>query len=1132
MCQHPSPMKAHSAFSAAALALALPSVAWMQAQPAPAKPTADEPVALDAFHVSASSDVGYMATNTLAGTRLNTPLRDVGTAVSIVTKEFLTDVSANDSSTLLTYTVSTEIGGIEGNYAGGNFGVSRPDQNSARAEPERNQRVRGLASAELTRDYFLSDIPFDSYSTERVTINRGPNALLFGIGSPGGVINNSTIAPNFGENFYEAKLQLGQRGSHRETVDFNRVIIPKRVAIRGAALNEDTEFRQRPAWEKDRRVFGAIVAVLAENRRSPILGRTTLRANGEYGDIQGNPPNVLPPNDGLTSWWQLPSRDLERFTGTPVPAYFTDGTFTPRVTVDNRAVSLPGTVPASIAIPYFLHLGLIYSRPGDPNFGFANPAFSNVHGGLSRILYTPAANGRQQMNQMAARHVYSTANFPGFRIPAISDRRVFDYYNRLYTGDSNFSGRDFKAGTVTLEQSFWRDRIGLEATYDFQLYRSTRMFPWGAGEDSGTGNADVIIDVSQYASNDQPNPNLGRPYYRTIGMPESTDRVQRDSRRLTGFIQLNARDAFGEGRAAFWLGRHVLTGLLSDQIIKTNSRNYGLGWDSQQVDLTSLLTSTIEMYRRQVTPVVYVGPSLLNTARPEDVRLEQINVRLPRSGDTHTMFYYDASTRQVRNAEFSVRRYLNSGNVGRREIESGVASLQSYLLGEHIVGLVGMRHDHQTVYERVNYDNDPDPTTRDRLATGDFNPDAIRLQSRPSDEVRGDTLTWSVVGRFPEKILGRLPLNSDLRLFYNFSENFNPVGARRNVFNELLPAPVSETKEYGAIVELLGGKVSARFNLFETTGDNFSYTGLNGAVNQSINNVGDWLNRMLEAERQGYSLERAGVAQAGFTSYGQVYQSIINFVPQTTRAITNYRIETVNGIPRVVSNPIVGAVTTSGFVAKGWELDLTANPTAGLRVMFNVSKQETVQSNIGRDLQKIASETFANINASPLRDVPDSPVLGETSTYRTRYNGRVIVPLAAELAKEGTVSLEQRKWRVNSAVSYDFRGERLKGWGVGVGMRWQSAVATGYPTFVGSDGTPLPDLAHPFMSGDETNGDTWLSYKRKLFKGRVGWRIQLNVRNAIGSSKPIPVFTNPNGEIALVRVPPLTEWVLTNTFRF
>jgi hypothetical protein len=108
----------------------------------------------------------------------------------------------------------------------------------------------------------------------------------------------------------------------------------------------------------------------------------------------------------------------------------------------------------------------------------------------------------------------------------------------------------------------------------------------------------------------------------------------------------------------------------------------------------------------------------------------------------------------------------------------------------------------------------------------------------------------------------------------------------------------------------------------------------------------------------------------------------------------------------------------------------------------------------------------------------------------------------------------------------------LKGWGIGAGVRWQSEIATGYPSFVGPDGTPLPDLSRAFFSGDELNGDTWISYKRKIFKDRIGWKIQLNIRNAIGSSDPIPVFTNADGQVALVRVPPQTEWFITNTFRF
>ena len=211
-------MKPHPVSSLRAVAtIALAGAAHAQTAPSTAKPPAaqEDPVTLTAFTVTSDKDVGYTATNTLAGTRLNTPLRDVGTAVSVITKEFLTDVGANDSGTLLPYTVGTEVGGTDGNFAGGNMAGGRNDQGGARTEPERNQRVRGFAAAELTRDYFLSDIPFDSYNTERVTINRGPNALLFGIGSPGGVVNNSSLAPVMGSNFLETKIQFGQRRGHR-----------------------------------------------------------------------------------------------------------------------------------------------------------------------------------------------------------------------------------------------------------------------------------------------------------------------------------------------------------------------------------------------------------------------------------------------------------------------------------------------------------------------------------------------------------------------------------------------------------------------------------------------------------------------------------------------------------------------------------------------------------------------------------------------------------------------------------------------------------------------------------------------------------------------------------------------------
>ena len=49
---------------------------------------------LSPFTVEGGADAGYRATSTLAGTRIRTDLRDVGSAISVVTAEFLSDMGA------------------------------------------------------------------------------------------------------------------------------------------------------------------------------------------------------------------------------------------------------------------------------------------------------------------------------------------------------------------------------------------------------------------------------------------------------------------------------------------------------------------------------------------------------------------------------------------------------------------------------------------------------------------------------------------------------------------------------------------------------------------------------------------------------------------------------------------------------------------------------------------------------------------------------------------------------------------------------------------------------------------------------------------------------------------------------
>lgn len=80
-------------------------------RPPPAA-AAEETIVLSPFVVQGEVDTGYVATDSLAGTRLRTPLRDIATSVTVVTRDFLEDVNATNIGELLVYTTGTEVSGV------------------------------------------------------------------------------------------------------------------------------------------------------------------------------------------------------------------------------------------------------------------------------------------------------------------------------------------------------------------------------------------------------------------------------------------------------------------------------------------------------------------------------------------------------------------------------------------------------------------------------------------------------------------------------------------------------------------------------------------------------------------------------------------------------------------------------------------------------------------------------------------------------------------------------------------------------------------------------------------------------------------------------------------------------------
>jgi len=158
------------------------------AQTLPPPLAADQPdgtaVELSPFEVSASNDVGYFATNSLAGSRLNSALKDTPAIIDVFTKEFLADLGATDLKTAMDYANNSQedVGDTLRVINGGD---------TVGAGAAFQFRSRGLPGSRA-RNYFDTRLPIDLFVVERLDESRGPNSVLFGIVPAGGIVNSTT----------------------------------------------------------------------------------------------------------------------------------------------------------------------------------------------------------------------------------------------------------------------------------------------------------------------------------------------------------------------------------------------------------------------------------------------------------------------------------------------------------------------------------------------------------------------------------------------------------------------------------------------------------------------------------------------------------------------------------------------------------------------------------------------------------------------------------------------------------------------------------------------------------------------------------------------------------------------------
>jgi len=186
-------------------------------------PPSEETVTLDRLEVRSdrARDENYRADRTRTATKTDTPLQDVPQSITVVTQEQIQDQSMSSLGDVVRYV---------------------PGVSAHQGENNRDQIIfRGNSSS---ADFFVNgvrdDVQYyrDLYNLDRVEILRGPNALTFGRGGGGGVINRSTKEADFSP-LREATLTGGSFGHARATLDLNQPL-GRRAAFRLNALDEDS----------------------------------------------------------------------------------------------------------------------------------------------------------------------------------------------------------------------------------------------------------------------------------------------------------------------------------------------------------------------------------------------------------------------------------------------------------------------------------------------------------------------------------------------------------------------------------------------------------------------------------------------------------------------------------------------------------------------------------------------------------------------------------------------------------------------------------------------------------------------------------------------------------------------------
>lgn len=985
-----------------AIGLMIMPFAWSQNQ----QDTDDGQVfELSPFEVDVSSNVGYYAANTLAGSRLNTKISDLASSITVVTLEQMEDTASVDLNDVFRYEANTEGAetytravqslrndGIVDTNAGFTHGADGNTQAVATAN-----RVRGIGQPGTTLNYYpaIADVPFDAYNTSSVEINRGPNSLLFGMGNPAGIVNQNTARAQFGADRTRIQLRTDDNGSFRASISTNQEIIKDTLAFYGAFLKDDRSFNRKPSYDDTTRLYGALTY-------KPFK-KTTIRANVERYKNDHRRPNTMTPRDTVTEWRNGGMWGYDPFTGMlksmatgQTKGPLAQRTGSPRIaetrawieaqpgfnaslwnsaktqyngvniygggalTNANSILYTPGMIMNNNSRPKFRMLDgqvmdYLYFRADRYRLGYGTPTNPSGNAALAiseADIYSDPIKSAAYDAAFSSSYFYSgDGNGIGsYRYPGVTDQSIYDW-EHVNSLAMNFGEKNNSTYNLELEQQLLSNLV-LNLGYFKQDYDSMTSYTV-----SQLNAATIYVDTNTHLPDGTPNSMFGLPMI--IG-PADPDRFLWETKNESSRAMLAWTPDFTSNDGwTRWLGRHQAIGLASRY--ETMDSFWRKRWyitDSDEGANQSVFLTKNPNNNADGTPTGYNLENrsvqrLWYLAQPGDAQDGSVTQAAGAWDNWEyegNMPYFDWGTNDWENLRYRTGYIDHQAHTRRqqRQVDSISMGLTSYLWNDRLITTLGWRED----------DYKARATTNGAIVDKDGNQVEPGM-TNPEKWVDGYYQTDVVFNRWNrwDELSGNTStIGAVLRPFDNWSginnEFLRSLGFSYNKSDNFNPPDAAQVDSFGNELPKPTGEGEdwgIQFSLME----NKLFARINWfkATNQS------------ERTNPGTSLSRfnGNVDTDLFRNWAWTIVKInegldptdsVSWDSLTTaqEEALESKVAEVWGLPYDYYDDLPGTVyATRSAEAEGMEIQITYNPTSNWTMKFTGGQQETVYANVMKE---------------------------------------------------------------------------------------------------------------------------------------------------------------------------------------